>query len=119
MPLDAHGFTHQGSECGRMRPSSQSDEIHLAPIFRLDERPRHDTWMRYAVLWHESEPEAGRYHGQNPVVAFASVDHVPCRAAIEKATAIEFAIYTVEIGLALQIRKANPIVHRERMTGMD
>src|SRR6266487_2219290 len=37
---------------------------------------------------------------------------------LEKATAIEFAIYTVEIRLAFEIRKANRVVHREWMTGM-
>src|SRR5438067_1264710 len=56
-------------------------------------------------------------HGQNPVIAFTPVDHVPCRATVEQTTAIKFAIDAVEIRLALKIRKANRISLRERMTG--
>ncbi len=107
------------AEGRRMRPPPHGHEIYFAPIFRLDEWPCDNARMGNAVLWHESEAEARCDHGQNPVIAFTPVDHVPCRATVEQATAIKFAIDAVEIRLALKIRKANRISLRERMTGMD
>src|SRR6266516_455458 len=99
MPLDAHGFSHKGSEGRRMRPPPHGHEIYFAPIFRLDQWPCHNAGMGNAVLRHESEAEARCDHGQNPVIAFTPVDHVPRRATVEQTTAIKFAIDAVEIRL--------------------
>jgi len=102
-----------------MRPTSDRHEIHFTPIFWLDERPCDNVTTRYAVLWHESEAEARRDHCKNPVIAFTAVDHVPCRATVEKAAAVEFAVDAAEVGLALEIRKANRVAKCKWMTRMD
>lgn len=65
------------------------------------------------------KPKARRDHRKNPVIAFTAVDHVPCRATVEEAAAVEFAVDAVEVGLALEIRKANRVAECKWMTLMD
>src|SRR5712691_1358500 len=80
--VGAHRFENEGAHPRLMRPPANGDEIHLAPEFRLDQWTCNYFALRDGIFRHEAEPEARRDHGQDPVVAVATVDSLANRSAL-------------------------------------
>ena len=58
-----------------MRATAHGDQAHLAPEFGLDQGPHNDIRaLRDRISRHERETEAGRDHGEDPVVSLTAID---------------------------------------------
>src|SRR6516225_7445278 len=94
-------------ECGRPRTVTRL----IAPELGLDQWPYHDVRaLCNGILRHEGEAEAGRDHGENPVVAVAAIHPFDLRAALGKNIARNvglLAVDPIEVTLAVEIADAN------------
>src|SRR3974390_2401826 len=79
-PVRSHRLANKRANRRRMGTAPHSDDVHLPPKLRIDDRPRHDAWVVDAEFRQKPEPHASGAHGQNPVVAFAAIDSFPTDA---------------------------------------
>src|SRR5215471_14270435 len=104
-----------------MRPSSDVDEIYVAPELRLDDRQSHHADMPDGVGRHKGEAESGRNHCQSPVVALAPVRWRACDALLlQYLVSIpgNFAIHAMNVGLAVHLAHRKCMLVGETMAAM-
>src|SRR5436190_24382380 len=106
-----------------MRPAPHRDEIHFPPELGLDQWP-HDNVRAVAdrIFRHEGKAETRRSHGDDPVVALASIDafhpgtlareNVACDLGLLAIDAVEIAL-TVEVAHADGIFRGEPVLPPE------
>src|ERR1043166_3144321 len=117
-PLYTHGLSYQRAHSRRVRPATNRHKVDQSPKLRLDERARDYTRIGHGIFRHKSKPQSRLRHRHDPVVALATVDHVPRDSIAEELAGItvEFAIHTIEVVGAIEVPRPNRVAFWEGMT---
>src|SRR5438067_10533478 len=100
-----------------MWPPAHGHQVDLPPELGLDQGTRNHLRITDRVLGHEPEAQTGFDHRENPVVALASINHLPFDPLAEElaGVTVEFAVHPVETVSAVEILWTDRIVIGQRM----